>query len=149
MFVGRPILAAAGFQPACCLRLAGMWGRRPRLQRGSGPAMWGRPVRLPNTTTSHQPPVGVPSGSRQPRRAMLAFALAVLLAPIAHAASIPSFSILSDDQGGWPLLLQSVGFMPQPAASARIFVLRAGSAGSPEWPARVETGAYLILEGES
>jgi hypothetical protein len=39
--------------------------------------------------------------------------------------------------------------MPQPAASARIFVLRAGSAGSPEWPARVESGAYLILEGES
>jgi len=28
-------------------------------------------------------------------------------------------------------------------------VLRAGSAGSPEWPARVENGAYLILEGES
>ena len=39
--------------------------------------------------------------------------------------------------------------MPQPAASARIFVLRAGSAGSPEWPARVQAGAYLILEGES
>jgi hypothetical protein len=39
--------------------------------------------------------------------------------------------------------------MPQPAAAARIFVLRAGSAGSPEWPARVENGAYLILEGES
>src|ERR1017187_3136815 len=85
---------------------------------------------------NHQPPAGVPSGSHQPRRAMLAFALALLLAPLAHAASIPSFSILSDDQGGWPLLLQSVGFMPQPAASARIFVLRAGSAGSPEWPAR-------------
>src|ERR1039458_10238544 len=47
---------------------------------------------------NHQPPAGVPSGSRQPRRAMLAFALALLLAPIAHAASIPSFSILSDDQ---------------------------------------------------
>ncbi|MGA2742892.1 MAG: hypothetical protein ABSG65_36330, partial [Bryobacteraceae bacterium] len=73
----------------------------------------------------------------------------LLLAPFAQAASIPTFAILSDDQGGWPLLLQSVGFMPQPAASARIFVLRAGSAGSPEWPARVTAGAYLILEGES
>ena len=39
--------------------------------------------------------------------------------------------------------------MPQPAASARIFVLRAGSPGSPEWSARVQSGAYLILEGES
>ena len=68
---------------------------------------------------------------------------------LAHAATLPTYSVLSDDQGGWPLLLQSVGFMPQPAASSRIFVLRAGSAGSPEWPTRVESGAYLILEGES
>jgi hypothetical protein len=75
-------------------------------------------------------------------------ALALLLTPVLHAA-LPTFAVLSDDQGGWPLLLQSVGFMPQPAASARIFVLRAGSAGSPEWSARVENGAYLILEGES
>src|SRR5580704_4928743 len=80
------------------------------------------------------------------RRAMLAL---LLLAPLLQAAPLPSFAVLSEDQGGWPLLLQSVGFMPQPAASARIFVLRAGSAGSPEWPARVENGAYLILEGES
>ena len=75
--------------------------------------------------------------------------LIIAVAPLAYAAAVPSFSILSDDQGGWPLLLQSVGFVPQPAASARIFVLRAGSAGSSEWPARVEKGAYLILEGES
>jgi len=82
-------------------------------------------------------------------RSLLALLLLAPLAPLAQAASIPTFAILSDDQGGWPLLLQSVGFMPQPAASARIFVLRAGSAGSPEWPARVAAGAYLILEGES
>jgi hypothetical protein len=75
--------------------------------------------------------------------------LLLLLAPAARAASLPYFSVLSDDQGGWPLVLQSVGFMPRAAASARIFVLRAGSAGSTEWPARVENGAYLILEGES
>ena len=76
-------------------------------------------------------------------------ALALLLAPLLPAASLPTFAVLSDDQGGWPLLLQSVGFMPQPAVSAGIFVLRAGSAGSQEWPARVDAGAYLILEGES
>lgn len=78
-----------------------------------------------------------------------ALPLCLLLAPILQAATLPTFAVLSDDPGGWPLLLESVGFMPQPAASARIFVLRAGSAGSPEWPARVEAGAYLILEGES
>ena len=76
-------------------------------------------------------------------------ALALLLCALAQAAAPPSFAILSDDQGGWPLLLQSVGFMPQPAASASIFVLRSGSAASPEWPARVTAGAYLILEGDS
>jgi len=75
--------------------------------------------------------------------------LAGLSAALAHAASIPGFAVLSEDQGGWPLILQSVGFLPQPAASARLFVLRAGSAGSPEWPARVESGAYLILEGDT
>jgi hypothetical protein len=73
----------------------------------------------------------------------------VVTAAIAHAAPIPTFAVLSDDKGGWPLILESVGFLPQPAANARIFVLRAGSAGSTEWPARVENGAYLILEGES
>jgi hypothetical protein len=73
----------------------------------------------------------------------------LLLAPLLQSAPLPTFAVLSDDQGGWPLLLQSVGFMPQPAASARIFVLRAGSAGSPEWPARVAAGDFLILEGQS
>ena len=75
--------------------------------------------------------------------------LVLLLAPVARCASLPYFSVLSDDQGGWPLILQSVGFMPHAAASSRIFVLRAGSTGSAEWTARVESGAYLILEGES
>ena len=72
----------------------------------------------------------------------------VVCAALAHAA-IPTFAILSGDKGGWPLILESVGFREQPAANARIFVLRAGSAGSAEWPARVENGAYLILEGDS
>jgi len=80
---------------------------------------------------------------------ILGCTVAALLGPLARAAAPPAFAILSDDPGGWPLLLQSVGFMSQPAASARIFVLRAGSAGSPEWPVRVAAGAYLILEGES
>ncbi len=74
---------------------------------------------------------------------------AAFLIPTAQAAVVPTFAVLSNDQGGWPLVLQSVGFMPRPADSANIFVLRSGSAGSTEWPARVEKGAYLILEGDS
>ena len=70
--------------------------------------------------------------------------ISLLLAGVAgagQAAVTPAtYSVLSEDQGGWPLILGSVGFMPAPAATARIFVLRAGTAGSAEWPARVEGG---------
>src|ERR1039458_7792698 len=45
-----------------------MWGRRPRLQRISGPTMWGRRFRLPNTTTSHQPGYPLGPASRVERR---------------------------------------------------------------------------------
>jgi len=79
----------------------------------------------------------------------LLISLALLAAPAAHAAALPYFCVLSDDQGGWPPILESVGFLPQTAANARIFVLRSGAVGSGEWATRVESGAYLILEGES
>lgn len=95
----------------------------------------------------HNPGLQPPTRGTAARIAALA--LAIPLCALANAAAIPSYSILSDDPGGWPLLLQSVGFMPRPAATANIFVLRAGSTGSAEWPARVESGAYLVLEGES
>jgi hypothetical protein len=86
------------------------------------------------------------SGMRSLTNSLIA---AAFLIPTAQAAVVPTFAVLSNDQGGWPLVLQSVGFMPRPADSANIFVLRSGSAGSTEWPARVEKGAYLILEGDS
>src|ERR1700728_4605130 len=79
----------------------------------------------------------------------LLISLALLVAPAAHAAALPYFCVLSENQGGWPLILESVGFLPQTAANAHIFVLRSGAANSAEWAARVESGAYLILEGES
>jgi len=82
-------------------------------------------------------------------RSPIPFLLALLITPLLEAAVLPTFAVLSDDHGGWPLLLESVGFIQQPAASARIFVLRAGSAGSAEWLARVQRGDFLILEGES
>jgi len=107
---------------------------------------------LTDHNPSPQPPGPSPaarSAAWVPAARSAACVLAVLLCPLARAATIPTFSVLSSDQGGWPLLLESVGFLPQPAASAQIFVLRAGSAGSTEWPGRVANGAYLILEGES
>jgi hypothetical protein len=67
----------------------------------------------------------------------------------AAAASLPYFSVLSEDAGAWPDILSSIGLQRQPAGVSRIFVARTGAAASVEWPARVERGAILILEGES
>jgi hypothetical protein len=67
----------------------------------------------------------------------------------AFPASLPYFSVLSEDAGAWPKILASIGLQQQPAGLARVFVARTGASGSAEWPARVERGAILILEGES
>jgi hypothetical protein len=75
---------------------------------------------------------------------------AVALAAVSlHAANLPYFSVLSDDPGAWPEILSSVGFEKRPAGISRVFVARPGAAASAEWPARVERGSILILEGES
>src|SRR5215471_8099499 len=76
--------------------------------------------------------------------------LVSLLVPAAlSAATLPYFSVLSEDAGAWPGILSSIGLQKQPAAISRIFVARTGAAASAEWPARVERGSILVLEGES
>src|SRR5260370_3091666 len=72
-----------------------------------------------------------------------------MFAGLAGAAELPYFSVLSEDAGAWPDILASVGLQRQPAGVSRIFVARMGASASVEWPARVERGAILILEGES
>src|ERR1044071_8750923 len=72
----------------------------------------------------------------------------ILLAGTA-LASPWTYHVLSEDAGAWPEILGSVGFQAAPAPRAGIHVLRAGAPGSPQWPSRVESGAVLILEGES
>src|SRR5579871_4080014 len=67
----------------------------------------------------------------------------------AAAANLPYFAVLSEDPGAWPQILSSIGMQPQPAHAAHVFVVRAGAPASVEWHARVESGAILILEGES
>lgn len=78
---------------------------------------------------------------------------AILLVALTAAAqpprSVPAFAVLAEDAGSWPRILSCVGFQPGPAALSRIFVLRPGATGSPQWIERVEKGAFLILEGES
>ena len=79
----------------------------------------------------------------------LLVSMALLTAAAAQAAGLPYFSVLSDDAGAWPEILSSIGLQRQPAAVARVLVVRAGAAASPEWNNRVEQGAILVLEGES
>ena len=73
----------------------------------------------------------------------------VVFAGLAGAAELPYFSVLSEDAGAWPEILASIGLQRQPAGVSKIFVARTGASASVEWPARVERGAILILEGES
>ncbi len=75
--------------------------------------------------------------------------LMAIAAGAAAAAGPPYFSVLSSSAGSWPDVLGSIGLEQRPAAMAGILVARAGAAASPEWNARVEKGAILILEGES
>jgi hypothetical protein len=88
-----------------------------------------------------------------PVRLFLTWVAAVVVAQaqlaLPNLAPLPYFSVLSEDAGAWPEILRSVGFQRQPAGLAHIFVARTGAPASPEWPARVEKGAVLILEGES
>ncbi len=65
------------------------------------------------------------------------------------AATLPYFSVLSEDAGAWPAILSSIGLERQPAGVSHVFVARTGAAASTEWVARVNGGAILILEGES
>jgi hypothetical protein len=73
----------------------------------------------------------------------------VLAATSVGAAGLPYFSVLSDDTGAWPTILSSIGLEQRAAGLSHVFVARSGAAASPEWPARVERGSILILEGES
>ncbi|MBZ5727937.1 MAG: hypothetical protein LAP87_23450 [Acidobacteriia bacterium] len=66
-----------------------------------------------------------------------------------RAAGLPYYTVLSAEPGAWPAILSSIGFQAQPAPLARISVARPGAPASPDWPARLQNGAVLILEGES
>ncbi|MBZ5619454.1 MAG: hypothetical protein LAQ69_12135 [Acidobacteriia bacterium] len=61
----------------------------------------------------------------------------------------PFFTILSSDPASWPDVLSSIGLQRQTSGDSRIFVTRTGALPSADWPARIEKGAVLILEGES
>jgi hypothetical protein len=72
-----------------------------------------------------------------------------LLLVTAAALNAQTFAVLPDNSDGWVKLLGSIGLQPESAESASVVVARAGTAASPEWMARVQSGTLIVLEGES
>jgi hypothetical protein len=67
----------------------------------------------------------------------------------ASAGELPYFHVMARDAGSWPEIFSSIGFESQTAEKAHILIARSGSPASAEWTGRVESGAILVLEGES
>jgi hypothetical protein len=69
------------------------------------------------------------------------------------AALLPAqqfgYAVLGRDAGAWPEILASVGLLPTPVPSASVLIARSGTPATPGVAARVEAGAFLILEGDS
>ncbi|MDQ6678705.1 MAG: hypothetical protein M3Z09_15595 [Acidobacteriota bacterium] len=59
------------------------------------------------------------------------------------------YAVLNSDPGPWPEILSSIGLLQTAAPEASVFVARSGTPTAPEWPRRLSTGAFLILEGDS
>jgi hypothetical protein len=60
-----------------------------------------------------------------------------------------TFAVLGSRTGAWPLILSSVGHVSASPASADILVAPVNAPASPDYQARVRSGAALILEGAS
>jgi hypothetical protein len=82
-------------------------------------------------------------------RSLASFLLLVL--PALAAPPAVYYHVSGRSPGSWPGILGSVALQPQPAgAEAGVIVLRAGAKGAaPALLARVNGGAFLILEGRS
>ncbi len=85
------------------------------------------------------------------RLAATVFPLLLVTGLSAVAAELPYFTVISGPPGPWPAILSSVGLQAPPAGvtAARVTVALPGAAASADWPARVQAGAVLILEGAS
>lgn len=73
----------------------------------------------------------------------------LLLLVAAECASGGTFFVPSAPAGSWSVILSSAGHFPGTAANADIFVASPGTSQSPEWKARLDRGAAVILEGSS
>jgi hypothetical protein len=76
------------------------------------------------------------------------FLLCLALLPL-HSANF-AYNVSGDDPGPWPRILSSIGLTTGPGVPANLFVVRAVAPGSiPQWTAKIDQGAIVILEGQS
>lgn len=78
-----------------------------------------------------------------------AIRILLLVPALAAGSGLPYYSVLSEEPGAWPAILECIGLQKGPGATAGVLVLRSGAMASPDLAARVQSGAFLVLEGES
>jgi len=83
-------------------------------------------------------------------RLLAKFALAAAFGASCFAAQPMSWAVDGDDPGAWPQILSSVGFTTGGSLPAGIYVVR-NSSVTPvkDLLARIDAGAFVVLEGES
>ncbi|MBV8817590.1 MAG: hypothetical protein JO022_04480, partial [Acidobacteriaceae bacterium] len=61
-----------------------------------------------------------------------------------------SYHVAGDDPGPWPQIFSSVGFTTATGGPTNVFVVRSGApASTQQWLERLESGSFIVLEGES
>lgn len=89
----------------------------------------------------------MPSPGNLSRALAALLPVAVLLA--APPCSAGTFFVPATAPGSWPLILSSAGHAPAAGTNADIYIAPLNAAASPDWRARVQSGAAVILEGTS
>ncbi|MGA2120310.1 MAG: hypothetical protein ABSH56_37000 [Bryobacteraceae bacterium] len=79
----------------------------------------------------------------------LCISLLWLAAGLIRGEQLPYFHMVGGSQESWASILGSIGMEAKPMDEARVFVAGEGAPASTEWMARIEEGAFLILEGQS
>jgi hypothetical protein len=75
--------------------------------------------------------------------------LVILLLGVSASSCAGTFAVIGAKTTSWPSILSAVGHVPAPLNAADIVVASPGTPASPDWQARVRSGAALILEGPS
>jgi len=82
-------------------------------------------------------------------RLLISLLFAATLSPPDLDAQSFGYAVLNREPGPWPEILSSIGLLQTPVPEASVFVARPGTLAAPEWPRRLNAGAFLILEGDS